>query len=84
MNLICGKSHLVPEVWDIFEDDWEKVKDHCKKRFGQKLKKKEREKNKEADNGNPSEKGNPQKKPFGMYTSPLEGNCRDRRKGEVL
>ena len=26
VNLACGKGHLVPEDWDLFEEDWERVK----------------------------------------------------------
>lgn len=52
--MICGKSNLVPEIWDVFKDDWEKVKDQYKQRFEWKLKKKERKRKKARDNGKPA------------------------------
>ena len=30
VNLVCGKDHLVPKDWDIFEEDWERMKERCK------------------------------------------------------
>ena len=30
VNLACGKDYLVPKDWDIFEEDWERMKEQCK------------------------------------------------------
>lgn len=25
--LVCGKENLIPEIWDVWEEDWEKTKE---------------------------------------------------------
>lgn len=34
LKLVCGKSHLVPELWAVQEEDWERTVKICEARFG--------------------------------------------------
>ncbi|XP_074388069.1 uncharacterized protein LOC141726860 [Zonotrichia albicollis] len=34
LKLVCGKSHLVPATWGVWEEDWEATVKSCEKRFG--------------------------------------------------
>lgn len=39
VKIVCGRGSCIPEQWVIDEDQWQKVTQECKSRFGWKLKK---------------------------------------------
>ena len=34
---MCGRENLIPEIWDVWEKDWEETITNCKKQFAWKL-----------------------------------------------